>query len=156
MEEVPRDDALHDDARARAPRLRRARRSRVDGRPLVSCRAGGRPHAAPRRGEDSAPDAQVEQTYQHLLCGSRNHLRAVTGILESRGEPYAPRYIDDTHYREILASPHGRCGGGGGGRGFGGPGRHGRHAGGRGGRGCDLDAAPAVVTEAQETNDDQK
>lgn len=73
-------------------------------------------------------DADVLAALDMLECGSRNHLRAFAGQLESRGDTYSPQYIDAERYASILASEHERCGGGhGGGMGRGrGRGGHGR------------------------------
>lgn len=43
--------------------------------------------------------------YENLARGSRNHIRAFTRQLESRGLAYEPRYISVDEYREIIAAP---------------------------------------------------
>jgi len=81
-------------------------------------------------------DPAVTQTYQLLLCGSRNHMRAFSGLLQSRGETYTPQYISHESYAEILAGEHVRCGRVyGGGQGMGGQGMGGQGMGGQGMRG---------------------
>ena len=65
-------------------------------------------------------DPAVRQTYELLRCGSRNHLRAFTGLLADRGVQYSPQHLDDETYRSIVEGEHERCGrlyGGGGGHG---------------------------------------
>ena len=70
-------------------------------------------------------DADILATVDVLACGSRNHMRAFSRQLDSRGAHYTPQYIDEEQYASILASAHERCGagpgmGGGAGRGMGG------------------------------------
>jgi hypothetical protein len=68
-------------------------------------------------------DQDVLAAIEMLECGSRNHMRAFTGQLASRGDTYSAQYLDAERYASILASEHERCGGGGGrgrGRGRGG------------------------------------
>jgi len=55
-------------------------------------------------------DAEVQETYRLLLCGSRNHMRAFTRLLQARGEAYAPQYISSDRYEEIVRGDHERCG----------------------------------------------
>jgi len=58
-----------------------------------------------------AEQADVLAVLESLECGSRNHLRAFLGRLTQLGGSYAPQYISQTAYDEILASPHETCGG---------------------------------------------
>ena len=44
----------------------------------------------------------ITTVYESLQCGSRNHLRAFTSQLESRGGSYSPQYISPTLYDEII------------------------------------------------------
>ncbi|MBW2463248.1 MAG: DUF2202 domain-containing protein [Deltaproteobacteria bacterium] len=76
-------------------------------------------------------DPEILQSYRLLLCGSGNHMRAFSGLLEGRGESYTPQYISAEHYQEILDGEHERCGQiyGGGGHGRGGRGSGGRGSG---------------------------
>lgn len=48
--------------------------------------------------------------FGHLLCGSRNHMRAFSGWLSNNGETYTPRHISQEAYDAILASGNERCG----------------------------------------------
>ena len=43
--------------------------------------------------------------YQNLMKGSRNHLRAFVGQLESRSESYEPSYLSIEEYEEIISTP---------------------------------------------------
>lgn len=49
--------------------------------------------------------------YEMLECGSRNHMRAFTGQLESRDEIYVPQFISQESYDEIINGSHEHCGG---------------------------------------------
>jgi hypothetical protein len=48
--------------------------------------------------------------YENLQKGSRNHLRAFVGQIESSGGNYEPQYISQAMYEEILSSPQERGG----------------------------------------------
>jgi len=74
----------------------------------------------------------IQRVYENLLRGSQNHLRAFVKELEAEtGEVYAPQYMGQEAYDEILDAPAGN--GGRGGRGSGGSGNGGgRKSGGRG------------------------
>ncbi|MBR9922062.1 MAG: DUF2202 domain-containing protein [Bacteroidetes bacterium] len=48
--------------------------------------------------------------YEMLQCGSRNHLRGYTSWIDNNGGSYAPQYIDQAEYDEILAGEHEHCG----------------------------------------------
>ncbi len=62
-------------------------------------------------------NAAIEQVYTNLLAGSENHLRAFVSNLEAQtGETYAPQYLSQAAYDEIMAASNSR-GGGNGGRG---------------------------------------
>ncbi len=53
-------------------------------------------------GETNAAD--VVHVYENLLRGSRNHLRAFVSTLERQaGEIYAPQYLDDGAYDDIIS-----------------------------------------------------
>lgn len=50
-------------------------------------------------------------TYESLLCGSRNHLRAYVGLIESWGGSYEPTVISQDAFDAIVDSPTERtCG----------------------------------------------
>ena len=79
--------------------------------------------------EAATDNIDVDMIVSDLARGSRNHLRAFTGVLDRKGfEPYTPSHLDPDSYEAILASDHER-----------GPGAHargtGRGAGGGPGRG---------------------
>ena len=46
----------------------------------------------------------IIDTYESLMCGSRNHLRAFVRNINLQGEPYEPLYLDDDKYDEIITS----------------------------------------------------
>jgi len=54
------------------------------------------------RTETDHPD--IIDTYESLMCGSRNHLRAFVRNINLQGEPYEPLYLDDDKYDEIITS----------------------------------------------------
>ncbi len=47
----------------------------------------------------------IAGTYDTLLLGSRNHLRAFHGRLTALGGSYAPQYIDQATFDAIVSSP---------------------------------------------------
>jgi hypothetical protein len=49
-------------------------------------------------------------TYEKLICGSRNHMRAFVGELENRGETYTPQFISQELFEEIINASHEHCG----------------------------------------------
>lgn len=80
--------------------------------------------------------------FGHLNCGSRNHLRAFSGLLADNGLDYTPQFISQEEYDEILAGSNEMCGygngNGGNGNGNGGNGNGGNGGncnGGNGGNG---------------------
>lgn len=50
------------------------------------------------------------RTFESLQCGSRNHLRSFSGVLESLGTEYEPQYISEAEYLLILSESRERCG----------------------------------------------
>ena len=44
----------------------------------------------------------LQATYQNLLEGSKNHLRAFVGLLQNQGVDYEPQYIDQELFDAIL------------------------------------------------------
>ncbi len=55
-------------------------------------------------------DPSVLALYDSLQCGSRNHLRAYTSQLASRGVTYTARYIGAPELASIRAASNERCG----------------------------------------------
>ena len=55
---------------------------------------------------DATGNASLLAVYGNLQRASRNHLRAFTGQLESRGETYRPTHLSRRAYKAILASDH--------------------------------------------------
>lgn len=48
--------------------------------------------------------------FGHLTCGSRNHIRSFSAILNARGGTYVPQYISQDDYQAIIADEHEFCG----------------------------------------------
>jgi hypothetical protein len=55
---------------------------------------------------DAAKNPAIRAVYGNLQRASRNHLRAFTGQLESRGGSYEPRHLQRRVYRAILSGDH--------------------------------------------------
>ncbi|MEE9493753.1 MAG: DUF2202 domain-containing protein [Gammaproteobacteria bacterium] len=60
----------------------------------------------------SSEHQDIISTYENLLCGSRNHLRAFAGQIENiTGETYVTQVVElDSEVRAILSSNNERCG----------------------------------------------
>jgi len=56
-------------------------------------------------------EADILRVYNHLLCGSRNHLRAFDGKLDALGVTYVPTVITQAEWDAIADSPRENCGG---------------------------------------------
>jgi hypothetical protein len=54
------------------------------------------------------PD-DIALLYAQLHCGSRNHLRAYVGQINTQGSSYAPQYLTASYYAEVLAGSHENC-----------------------------------------------
>ena len=50
--------------------------------------------------------------FGHLACGSRNHMRAFSGLLIDNGLSYTPQYISQEDYDAVIAGTHEICGSG--------------------------------------------
>ncbi len=62
----------------------------------------------------------IKLVYENLMRGSRNHLRSFVSQLTNRGVTYEPKYITQSEFDTIIASPQETgSGGGSGGRGWG-------------------------------------
>lgn len=60
---------------------------------------------------DRSDNADIDATYENLLCGSRNHLRAFARNLESMtSQPYTAQVIPQDEVDAILSSPMEKCG----------------------------------------------
>lgn len=63
-------------------------------------------------------NANLLAVYEKLDCGSRNHLRAFSGLIERlSGKPYTAQILSQGEVDQIMKAPHERCGGAGGGKG---------------------------------------
>ncbi len=49
--------------------------------------------------------ADVIATYERLLMGSRNHLRAFVGALADEGVTYVPLLLEEADYQAIITTP---------------------------------------------------
>lgn len=60
---------------------------------------------------DRSDNVDIDTTYESLLCGSRNHLRAFAHNLESMtGQPYTALVLTQEEVDVILNSPMEQCG----------------------------------------------
>jgi len=50
--------------------------------------------------------------FSHLACGSGNHMRAFSRLLNNNDAEYTPQYISQEEYDEIISSSNGPCGNG--------------------------------------------
>jgi len=53
--------------------------------------------------------ADIIDLFELLKCGSRNHMRAFVGQLDSMDETYTPQFITTELYNEILNGSHESC-----------------------------------------------
>lgn len=59
---------------------------------------------------DRSNNADIDATYENLLCGSRNHLRSFARNLESMtGQPYAALVITQDEVDAVLNAPMEQC-----------------------------------------------
>lgn len=58
---------------------------------------------------EDEPD--IVQVYEHLLCGSRNHLRAFNSNLLQQGVTYVPQVLTQAEWDAIAYSAEETCGG---------------------------------------------
>jgi hypothetical protein len=56
--------------------------------------------------ENVVDNQDITFVYENLMRGSRNHLRAFVKNLSSNGIEYAPRYLSEEAYLEIISSDH--------------------------------------------------
>jgi hypothetical protein len=60
---------------------------------------------------DNAVHPDIDKVYEHLLCGSRNHLRAFADAIEAQtGQAYTAQVISQAEVDAILDGPMERCG----------------------------------------------
>lgn len=60
---------------------------------------------------DRSDNADIDATYENLLCGSRNHLRSFARNLESlTSQPYTALVITQDEVDAVLTSPMEQCG----------------------------------------------
>lgn len=52
----------------------------------------------------------IVRVYEHLLCGSRNHLRAFNSVLLQQGVSYTPQVLTQPEWDAIAYSPDEVCG----------------------------------------------
>jgi hypothetical protein len=56
-------------------------------------------------------EPDIVQVYDHLLCGSRNHLRAFNSNLLQQGVTYVPQVITQAEWDAIANAAEETCGG---------------------------------------------
>ena len=56
-------------------------------------------------------EPDIVQVYDHLLCGSRNHLRAFNGALLDQGVSYEATVLTQAEWDAIASSAQETCGG---------------------------------------------
>ncbi|MCB0472418.1 MAG: DUF2202 domain-containing protein [Flavobacteriaceae bacterium] len=54
-------------------------------------------------------NTDIINVFTKLQCGSGNHLRAFVSSLNKLGESYAPQFLTETEYEEILNASSGGC-----------------------------------------------
>lgn len=60
--------------------------------------------------KERTSNTEILNMYNHLECGSRNHLRAYYSNLKNHGINYTPQYISQLYFDEIVNSEKERCG----------------------------------------------
>jgi hypothetical protein len=55
-------------------------------------------------------NVDIQQLYNNLACGSRNHMRAFSSQLNLQGISYTPLFISEEKYNEIINGEHEQCG----------------------------------------------
>ena len=63
-----------------------------------------------REGISGTTNTDIVNMYQRLECASNNHLRSFTGNLSNYGVTYAPQFISQALYEEIINGAHENCG----------------------------------------------
>lgn len=58
---------------------------------------------------DATSKADINNMYEFLACGSRNHMRGFTNQLDTHGEVYVPQFITQEQYEEVIAGDHESC-----------------------------------------------
>ena len=59
---------------------------------------------------DATSKSDLIAMYEMLNCGSRNHMRAFIGQLDSRNASYTPQFIAQEQYDNIINGAHEHCG----------------------------------------------
>ena len=59
---------------------------------------------------ETTDDLALADTYDGLMCGSRNHLRSFMGQLDRQGAVYTPQYITQAQFDAIVGSAREQCG----------------------------------------------
>jgi len=53
--------------------------------------------------------ADILKVYDLLNCGSRNHLRGITGQLKPLGVTYNPQFLEASNFQNIINGSHENC-----------------------------------------------
>lgn len=63
-----------------------------------------------REDMDQTSNEAILTIFGHLECGSGNHMRAFTRLLNNNDTEYTPQFISQEEYDEIINGTHGPCG----------------------------------------------
>ena len=55
-------------------------------------------------------NVDIDNLYEKLKCGSKNHMRAFTSQLSVEGVTYLPQFISKEQFSEIINGEHQQCG----------------------------------------------
>ena len=55
-------------------------------------------------------NVDIDNLYEKLKCGSKNHMRAFTSQLSVEGVSYLPQFISKDQFSEIINGAHQQCG----------------------------------------------
>ncbi|MEY2963632.1 MAG: hypothetical protein RL754_893 [Bacteroidota bacterium] len=58
---------------------------------------------------EATDEAVLMATYENLICGSKNHLRAFVMGIENKGGTYTPQFLTQDAYDAIIAGAHEEC-----------------------------------------------
>lgn len=61
-------------------------------------------------GISATANIDIDNLYEKLKCGSKNHMRAFTSQLSIEGVSYLPQFISKEQFSEIINGAHQQCG----------------------------------------------
>lgn len=59
---------------------------------------------------ESTDKDDINDAYEKLMCGSRNHMRGFTNQLDDQDVTYSPQFITQAEYDDIINGEHEKCG----------------------------------------------